>query len=83
MSDVYHSYIAGVEQEEFETARISQFEARFQWFLGAGLLLLLLEIAVSTWPVRQAARATASATRIELKADKFVHTRGTETSTAA
>jgi Ca-activated chloride channel family protein len=83
MSDVYHSYIAGVEQEEFETARISQYEARFQWFLGTGLLLLLLEIAVSTWPVRKVCRATAGAARNELKAEKAVQIRETEASTAA
>ncbi len=57
MSDVYHNYIAGVEQTEFDTARINQYEARFQWFLGAGLVLLLLEIALTTWPVRQASGA--------------------------
>jgi Ca-activated chloride channel family protein len=57
MSDVYHNYIAGVEQTEFDTARINQYEARFQWFLGAGLVLLLLEIALTTWPVRQPAGA--------------------------
>jgi Ca-activated chloride channel family protein len=56
MADVYHRYIAGMEQEEFETARINQYEARYQWFLGAGLVLLLLEIALTTWPVRHGAR---------------------------
>ncbi|MEX2092582.1 MAG: VWA domain-containing protein [Pirellulales bacterium] len=61
MSDVYHSYIAGVEQTEFETARINQYEARFQWFLGAGLVFLLVEIAITTWPVRHAARGESSA----------------------
>lgn len=61
MSDVYHSYIAGVEQTEFETARINEYEARFQWFLGASLVFLLLEIALTTWPVRQAARRESSA----------------------
>jgi hypothetical protein len=55
MADVYHGYIAGVEKEGFETARINQYEARFQRFLGAGLLLLFLEVAVTTWPVRQTA----------------------------
>ena len=66
MSDVYHGYIAGVEQTEFETARINQYEARFQWFLGPALALLLLEIALSTWPARQtvgAHRAAAAARR--------------------
>ena len=66
MSDVYHSYIAGVEQTEFETARINLYEARFQWFLVPALVLLLLEIALTTWPARQsvgAHRAAAAARR--------------------
>jgi Ca-activated chloride channel family protein len=66
MSDVYHNYIAGVEQTEFETARINQYEARFQWFLAPALVLLLAEIALSTWPARQAVgahRAAAAARR--------------------
>ena len=41
MADVYHNYIADVEQTEFETARINQYEARFQWFLAPALVLLL------------------------------------------
>lgn len=60
MSDVYHGYITDVEQTEFETARINQYEARFQWFLGAALLLVLLEIAISTWRDRPVARAGAA-----------------------
>ena len=66
MSDVYHNYIAGVEQTEFETARINQYEARFQWFLALALVFLLAEIAITTWPVRQAAsvkQAVAKARR--------------------
>ncbi len=65
MSDVYHSYIAGVEQTEFETAKINQYEARYQWFLGAALVLLLAEIAITTWPVRNTAgaRQTVGAAR--------------------
>jgi Ca-activated chloride channel homolog len=55
MADVYHRYIADVEQEEFETARINEYEAQFQWFLGVGLVLLLLEIALTTWPARRKA----------------------------
>jgi uncharacterized protein YegL len=85
MSDVYHGYIAGVEQEQFETARISQYEARFQWFLGAGLLFLLLEIAVTTWPVRQTAR-TRSTTGMALnkpQPDVVTTNRAADQSTAA
>jgi Ca-activated chloride channel family protein len=50
MSDVYHGYIADVPQQEFEAAKIDGYEARFQWFLAAGLVLLLVEITVTTWP---------------------------------
>jgi Ca-activated chloride channel family protein len=49
MADVYHGYIANIEQTEFETAKINLYEARFQWFLVPALLLLLLEVAVSRW----------------------------------
>jgi Ca-activated chloride channel family protein len=67
MADVYHNYIAGVEQTEFETAKINQYEARFQWFLLPALALLLAEIVITTWPVRDgissraASRAAAAA----------------------
>src|SRR4051794_308928 len=49
MADVYHGYIGQMEKQQFEIARINQYEARFQWFVGGALLLLLAEIAVSTW----------------------------------
>jgi Mg-chelatase subunit ChlD len=61
MADVYHRYIAGVEQTEFETAKINQYEARFQWFLLPAVLLLLAEIVITTWPVRSETRAEAAA----------------------
>ncbi len=53
MADVYHGYIADLEQTEFETAKINRYEARFQWFLVPALLLLLLDVAVATWPARR------------------------------
>ena len=43
MAQVYHGYIARVDQGEFASARINTFEARFQWFLGPAILLLLLQ----------------------------------------
>tara|TARA_R110002049_G_scaffold47902_1_gene138329 strand:+ start:8519 stop:9709 length:1191 start_codon:yes stop_codon:yes gene_type:complete len=43
MAQVYHGYISRVEQGEFATARINSYEARFQWFLGPAILLLVLE----------------------------------------
>jgi len=86
MSAVYHNYIADIEQTEFETARINQYEARYQWFLAPALLLLLVEIALTTWPARQAIgvhRAAAAAAR---RAAHVRHRRKTSThqhSTAA
>jgi Ca-activated chloride channel homolog len=44
MADVYHRYIASVDQTEFETAKVDSYEARFQWFLMPALLLLLMEV---------------------------------------
>ena len=42
MADVYHRYVANVEQKEFETARIKSYVPRFQYFAGPALALLLL-----------------------------------------
>jgi Ca-activated chloride channel family protein len=52
MADVYHGYIANLEQKEFETAKINGYEARFQWFLAPAFLFLLAEITMTTWPSR-------------------------------
>lgn len=62
MSDVYHSYISKVEQTNFETAKVNQYEARFQWFLLPAFLLLLIEAAIVTWPRRS--RSTTSTTSV-------------------
>ncbi|MGI9515567.1 MAG: vWA domain-containing protein [Pirellulaceae bacterium] len=48
MADVYHGYVASVEQQEFETARINAWIPRFQWFALPALGLLLLEVFLST-----------------------------------
>ena len=48
MADVYHGYVANVEQMEFETAKINTYTARFQWFAAPALALLLLEVWIST-----------------------------------
>jgi Ca-activated chloride channel family protein len=49
MSDVYHRYVANVEQTEFETAKIDAYIPRFQIFAAAALALLLAEIWVASW----------------------------------
>ena len=48
MGDVYHSYVANVEQTEFEIAKINAYVARFQWFAVPALALLLLEVFLSS-----------------------------------
>ena len=52
MADVYHRYVASVQQTEFETAKIKTTIPRFQWFAGAALLLLLLEGSLANGPWR-------------------------------
>ena len=52
MADVYHRYVASVQQTEFETAKIKTTIPRFQWFAGAALLLLLLESSLANGPWR-------------------------------
>lgn len=48
MSDVYHGYVANLEQTEFETAKINAYIARHQWFAVPALAFLLLEIWITT-----------------------------------
>jgi Ca-activated chloride channel homolog len=48
MSDVYHQYLAKIQQTEFDRAQINTFIARFQWFAAPALLLLILEVYLTT-----------------------------------
>ncbi len=48
MADVYHRFVSNVEQQQFETAKINAYVARFQWFAVPALLMLLLEVFIST-----------------------------------
>jgi Ca-activated chloride channel family protein len=50
MAGVYHHYVANVEQQDFETARINSFIPRYQIFVAMALALVLLEIF---WPQRR------------------------------
>lgn len=43
MTDVYHRHIAEIPRREFRHTRVNQYIPRYQWFVGAALLLLLLE----------------------------------------
>ena len=44
MAEIYHGYVANVEQTEFESAKINAYIARYQWFAAPALVLLLLEV---------------------------------------
>lgn len=55
MADVYHQYVANVEQQDFETARINSYVPRYQIFVGIALALILLEVF---WPQRRKNEAT-------------------------
>jgi len=55
MADVYHGYIAKLEQTEFETAKVNTYIPRYQWFALPALLLLLIEGLVSTSRPKSAA----------------------------
>ena len=48
MADVYHNYVANVEQTDFETAKVNAYVARYQWFALPALALLLIEVMLST-----------------------------------
>jgi Ca-activated chloride channel family protein len=61
MADVYHGYVANVEQMEFETATINTYTPRFQWFAAPALALLLLEVWIST---RSSKARRAKATQV-------------------
>ena len=43
MAQVYHSFLANVDQQDFETARINSYVPRYPWFVGLGLLLLTID----------------------------------------
>ena len=62
MAGVYHRFIASMDQQEFETARINTYVARYPLFVGAALLLLLVDIMASArHPKETESRAFAEA----------------------
>ena len=52
MAAVYQQFIAGINQQDFETARVKVYTPRYQWFLGAAVACLVIEVLISTWPRR-------------------------------
>ena len=65
MADIYHGYVANVEQAEFETAKINAYIARYQWFAVPALVLLLLEVVLSTRQIDSKPPAKSVARREE------------------
>ena len=59
MSQVYRHYIAQVEQQDFETARIQGTIPRFPGFLGLGLILAVLESLLVGRPGKTTTAASA------------------------
>lgn len=60
MGAVYHRFIAGIDQQDFATAKINTYIPRYHWFLGIALGLLFLEFLTSHWPRRIASNVAAS-----------------------
>lgn len=58
MAAVYHRCIASIDQQEFDTAKINAYIPRYPWFLGAALLIMVLDWLISTWPVRSSVATT-------------------------
>ncbi len=50
MAAVYQRFIAGIDQRDFETARVNVYTPRYQWFLGGALACLVIEVLISTCP---------------------------------
>lgn len=85
MADVYHRYVSSVDQKEFETAKISQYQPRFQWFVGASLLLMLVEVVLTTATARAQAsnQVTAKPARDASTKRKATQAQSPQHSTAA
>ncbi len=81
MSDVYHSYVANIEQTEFETAKINGYIARFQWFALPALVLLLLEVFVSSRRFKNRKTADAKENRVSRERINPINRRDEHTKT--
>lgn len=68
MAQVYHNYVADVEQQDFETARINSYIPRFQWFVGAALGLCVVEVLIAALAGRRfLPRQAAASARTDRK----------------
>ena len=55
MADVYHRYIANVEQAEFETAKINALIPRYQWFAFPAFVCVALSVLLASGTPKQTA----------------------------
>ncbi|TWT75081.1 vWA domain-containing protein [Allorhodopirellula solitaria] len=62
MADVYHRFVGNVPETSFESAKINAYIARYQWFAVPALVLLMLEVILSTRSIRSR-RQSASDTQ--------------------
>ena len=44
LGEIYDKYMASMGEREFESARVQRYDARYQWFAGVALLLLIIEV---------------------------------------
>ncbi|MEZ6136270.1 MAG: VWA domain-containing protein [Pirellulaceae bacterium] len=66
MADVYHRYVANVEQTELETAKINAYTPRYQWFAMPALILLMVEVWITTRTASHG-RITRNATKLDTR----------------
>jgi Ca-activated chloride channel family protein len=71
MAEIYHNYLANFEQQDFGTARINSYLPRYQWFVGLGLLLLLLDTLLPA-----ASGKSSATTRVGAKLRNLASRRG-------
>jgi Ca-activated chloride channel family protein len=50
LGQVYDDHLAGLSRSEHRLERRRRYEEQFQWFLAAGILLLVIEWAVPSYP---------------------------------
>ena len=89
MASVYRQYVAQVNEQDFETARINSYVPRYQWFVGTALLLLLADTLLgggkrsAALPYRYAAAAPAADAPMNKNARLYQHTHHTSQHTHA
>lgn len=60
MGEVYHRFIAGIQEQQFDTAKINGYIPRYQWFIGFALCVMLLDVFLNSKRKRKAIATPAS-----------------------